>query len=249
MFNFDADFMKYNNFCLVKLWKIIYNVFNSYLLSIGIVRYNRLRGASFLPTPRELKNRLALVNINNHDQKCFLWSILASIYPQRDNPSRVTKYIPYENTLNMVRIEYPVKLQQISKFEQQNADVSVNVFGYKENKVFPTRITESKERRHHANLLIINNNDTHHYILIKDLSHLLSLQYKSYNRILYFCPYCLHGCSSQSILDNHQEKFKVYGAQKVILPKKNGKSDKVYCYYNLLNAWLKNKFSITVTLT
>ena len=189
MFNFDADFMKWNNFCLVKLRNILsivikgtIYVFNSYLLSIGIVRYNPLRGASFLTTPRQFKNRLAPVNINNHDQKCFLWSILASIYPQRDNPSRVTKYLPYENTLNITGIEYPVKRQQISKFEQQNVDVSVNVFEYEENKVFPTRITE--RRRHHVNLLILNNNDTHHYILIKDLSRFLSLQYKSYNRRL-----------------------------------------------------------------
>ena len=98
--------------------------------------------------------------------------MLASIYPQRDNPSRFTKYTPNENMLNMVGIEYPVKLQQISKFKQQNADVSVNVFGYEENKVFPRRTTENIERRHHANLLIINKNDTHHYILIKDLSRL-----------------------------------------------------------------------------
>ena len=41
----------------------------------------------------------------------------------------------------MAGIEYPVKLQQISKFVQQNVDVSVNVFGYEENKIFPTRIT------------------------------------------------------------------------------------------------------------
>ena len=118
---------------------------NIYLLSTGIVRYNRLRGTSFLTTPKELKNRLALVNVHNQDQKGFLWLILASIYPQRDTLSRVTKYIPYENTLNMGGIEYPVKLQQINKFEQQNVDVSVNVFGYEENKVFPMRITEKKK--------------------------------------------------------------------------------------------------------
>ena len=78
--------MKSNNLCLVKLRKprnilsivikgTIYNGFSSYFLSIDIVRYNTLCGASFLPTPRALKNRLALVNINNHKQECFLWSI------------------------------------------------------------------------------------------------------------------------------------------------------------------------------
>ena len=41
--------------------------------------------------------------------------------------------------------EYLVKLQQISKSEQQNVDVSVSVFGYEESKVFPMRITEKKK--------------------------------------------------------------------------------------------------------
>ena len=57
MFNFDVDFIKCNNFCLAKLKKLavflilllnkdaIYKVFNSYLFSIGIVRYNPLHGA------------------------------------------------------------------------------------------------------------------------------------------------------------------------------------------------------------
>ena len=48
-------------------------------------------------------------------------------------------------TLNMDGTEYLVKLQQISKSEQQNVDVSVSVFGYEESKVFPMRITEKKK--------------------------------------------------------------------------------------------------------
>ena len=73
--------------------------------------FDRLFGTSFLQTPKELKKRLALFNVNNPNQKCFLWSILASAYPQRDNLSCLAKFIPYEKTLNMVGIEYPGKLQ------------------------------------------------------------------------------------------------------------------------------------------
>ena len=73
------------------------------------------------------------------------------------------------------------------------------------------RITEKKAVTHHVNLLITNNKDTHYNILIKNLSLLLSSQYKSYNQRLYFCPYCLHGFSSKPILDKHQENCKVCG--------------------------------------
>ena len=50
----------------------IYEVIDIYLLSKGIVRYKPLRQTSFLPTQKELKNRLPLVNVNNSDKKCFL---------------------------------------------------------------------------------------------------------------------------------------------------------------------------------
>ena len=50
----------------------IYEVFDIYLLSKGIVRYKPLHQTSFLPTQKELKNCLPLVNVNNSDKKCFL---------------------------------------------------------------------------------------------------------------------------------------------------------------------------------
>lgn len=74
--------------------------------------------------------------------------------------------------------------------------------------MFPIAVTENKARTHHVNLLIINGKDAYHYILIRNLSRLLSPQYECYNRKLYFLPFYSHGCSSQLILDTHQEKCK-----------------------------------------
>ena len=116
-------------------------------------------------------------------------------------------------------IKYPVKIQQVNKFEKQNQDISVKIFGYEEKKVFPMRVTEYKGQNHHVNLLLLNN--TYHYILIKDLSRLASSQYKGYNRRLFFCLYCLHGHCSRAILERHEEKCKTYGTQRVTLPKKD----------------------------
>ena len=88
-------------------------------------------------------------------------------------------------------------------------------------------MTENKGRNHHISLLLINNENTHHYILIEDLSGLLSSQYKGYNRCLFFCPYFLHGCSSHAILERHEEKCKAYGIQRVTPPKNDSGFDKV----------------------
>ena len=45
--------------------------------------------------------------------------------------------MPYENTVNMRGIKYPMKIQKVNKFEKQNQDISVNIFGYEEKKIFP----------------------------------------------------------------------------------------------------------------
>ena len=36
-------------------------------------------------------------------------------------------------------IEYPVRLEDIDKFEKQNPSISITVFGYEEKSVYPLR--------------------------------------------------------------------------------------------------------------
>ena len=86
------------------------------------------------------------------------------------------KYTPYENEMNMEGIEYPVAIMDIDKFEKQN-DISINVLGYEDKKLFPLHITETREKQHHVDLLLINKDNNSHYILIKDFSRLVRAQY------------------------------------------------------------------------
>ena len=46
--------------------------------------------------------------------------MLASVYPQNDNPNRVSKYKKYLETLNTKGIEMPMAVMDIDKFEKQN---------------------------------------------------------------------------------------------------------------------------------
>ena len=93
-------------------------------------------------------------------------------------------------------ISYSVKLRDIDRFENLNENISVSVFAYEQKKIFPGRITNDKGRQHHMNLLVITDNESHHFILIKDINRSLVRQYNKYNGRLYFCPYCLLGCTS-----------------------------------------------------
>ena len=75
-------------------------------IDLGLVTYKPLKGASYLPLPKRIRNKKAVLNIQNRDQKCFTWSILAALYPvhYHNHPSRVNHYTQYEQELNMAGI-------------------------------------------------------------------------------------------------------------------------------------------------
>ena len=62
----------------------------------------------------------------------FLFAILAKLHPARNHPERITHYWRFQNELNMKDIDFPVKITDIAKFEKQNQDISINVFGYED---------------------------------------------------------------------------------------------------------------------
>ena len=141
----------------------------------GLVKYNPMRAWGYLPLPKELKAKEGCLNVQNNDEKCFLWSILALLHPvqHKKNLYRVSKYQEYEHELNISGIQYHLDIKNIGKFEYQN-NISVKVFGYKDKKIFPLCITTVTVARHHINLLYITADEKSHYVLVKDLSRLVS---------------------------------------------------------------------------
>jgi len=184
---------------------------------LGLVQYNPLRASSYIPLPKSISKKRACLNINNFDDKCFTWCVLASLHPlqYRDHPERVTKYLQYENELVMKDIEYPVAVKDINRFENLN-NISVNVYGL-DQKVFPMRITKKHDARHHVDLLYLAKDEGGHYVLIKDMSRLVSKQL-SKNTLKKF-----HACTSQEILHKHLEKCELHGAQRIKMPDQENK--------------------------
>ena len=119
------------------------------------MKYDPMRASSYLPLPKELKAKQGCHNIKNNDDKCILWSILALLPPvqPRNHPDRVSKYQKYEHELNMCGIQYPIDIKDINKFEYQN-NISVNVYGYEEKKIFPLRITTMTTARYQVKFII-----------------------------------------------------------------------------------------------
>ena len=193
------------------------------------VLYDPLRASSYLAMPKSLKDKKACLNIQNDDENCFLYCILAALHPVTENGERVNNYIPFMNELSLTNITMPMKVKDITKFEKQN-NISVNVFGCEQEEqldgdvkstIISMRVTEKKDARHHVNVLYFKEGSKSHYVLVKDKSRLLSSQVNNHRCAMHFCDYCLHGCSSQEIYERHIEKCKQFGCQRTTLPEKD----------------------------
>ena len=61
-------------------------------LTIHMARYRPLRGSSYIPLPLKLRAKRAIINVQNRDRKCFMWSILSALFPVKQNAERISKY-------------------------------------------------------------------------------------------------------------------------------------------------------------
>ena len=92
-------------------------------LDIYTVDYKTLKGDSCIPLPEFIMRKKAIINMENKNNKCFLWSVLRYLHPVQKNVSRINDLRKYENDLNFKGIDFPVKVKDISKFENQNPDL------------------------------------------------------------------------------------------------------------------------------
>jgi len=187
---------------------------------INIFKYEPLAGSSFIPLPVELERKRAIVNVENEDEKCFMWSVLAGKYPSKSNKNRVSSYKQHENKLNMEGIEFPVKIHQISKFENQN-NISINLFGYEKKQFFPIYISE-KGFKSFYDLLLISDGEKRHYCYIPNINRLFR-SLTSSGSPGFYCRYCLHRFSSNRRLNEHKTTCAEFGVQKTRMPSEENK--------------------------
>ena len=118
--------------------------------------------------PAELRSlKKGLIDIKNEDQKCFLWCHVRHINPLKLHPERITKkYKKLVNDLDYDGIEFPVQEKDFSKIEVKN-NICINVFGYRDELVFPIYVSDQKFEDS-MDLLLLIDDDKSHYVYIKD---------------------------------------------------------------------------------
>ena len=143
---------------------------------LNIATYDSVGGSTHTPLPKYIQSKNATVNIKNKDDKISLYCLSYVRKPVVKDAQRPSQYTKDLNNFDISGMKFPVTLNQIEKFEQQNQEFSVNVFKLdkkKEINLIPLYTTPERNRKYHANLLQIGNKQKPHYVVINNMSRLL----------------------------------------------------------------------------
>ena len=174
-------------------------------LEIHTSEFNPMNGSSYIPLPDWISDKKAIVNIENKDEKCFIWCILRYLHPRKDNDTRLTDLKKYENSLNTEGINFPMKLKHISKFEKLNPSLpGINVFSVNDNKKFyPLRMAD-KDCLNTIDLFFYEQDGVSHYSLIKSFTRLVKSQItSSKSGSFYICKKCFTHFTKYELLQKH----------------------------------------------
>ncbi|CAH3178524.1 unnamed protein product [Porites lobata] len=112
-------------------------------VEIHTVEFNPAKGSSYINLPDWIKNKKAIVNIQNKDDKCFLWCILRYLHPKETHEEKIKDLEKYEFSLKTKGITFPMKLKDISKFEKLNPELpGINVFSDDNMIIYPLRMAD-----------------------------------------------------------------------------------------------------------
>ena len=166
-------------------------------LELHTASYRPLRGSIWIPLPKELADKKAIINMKNKDNECFKWCVQRALNPTNNNPERVDK-------------------------EKQNPNISITVLGFNEkDKVHPLRVSEHVYKREvDIILLLIERDGVKHYCLVKNSSRLLSKQTSAHKKGTHICYRCLNPFWTHKSLEKHLEYCRNHEAVKINMPEK-----------------------------
>lgn len=196
-------------------------------LEIHTVKYKPMKGSSYIPPPDFIKNKNAIINLKNKDLNCFQWCVLRYLHPAKSHHDQLTDLKQFENDLNFKGMDFPVKLKDITKFENRNSSLpGVNVFLISENNTFyPLRMTQ-KDCEETIDLLFYEQDGKSHYCFISGFNRLIRSQITSRtNGVTHICKKCLTHFTKQDLFEKHIAYYSKNETVAVKMPSRKTKLD------------------------
>ena len=165
------------------------------ILTIKMFKYHDKRASSYCKLPKPFCNSTSIVNIQNKDNYCFLWSILAHKYKLDNHRERVTHYENHFHELNQGDIQFPMKIKDIPTFEILN-NLNINVFELSANdKSLSPKYVNKNYYDEQIDILLYEN----HYCLITHLHNFC----RNNEHYTHLCRRCLNTHGVQTKLEEH----------------------------------------------
>ena len=172
-------------------------------LVIRGVRYIPLAGRCFRELPPYLKNKKAIINIQNNDERCFGYSLLYFIDPRHDrnNSGRATLYTEqmFEDN-QLADLPYPIAPNDVHQYEDR-LQTNINVFSFfdEEGKARHPLFISRKHYPRTANLLYWDE----HYSPITDIGRLFK-DITTHKEPTNMCLRCFGHFKTPETLGKHQ---------------------------------------------
>ena len=123
-----------------------------------------------------------LINIENNDQKCFLWCHVRHLNPVKIHPEGITQNDKkLVNDINYDGAWFPGWEKGFSEVEEKNS-IRINVYCYENKLTFPIYISDQKFEKSMDLLQIFDGDKSHVYI--KDFERFIFHKTKNKNKTL-----------------------------------------------------------------
>ena len=192
-------------------------------LVLHTTRWDPINAGSYIELPQALKNKKAIINMKNQDDKCFMWSVLRALNLKNRDNERIDNDLKSKvDILNMEGIQYPVSFRDIDRFEHLNPEISITVLGYnKDERVNTLKVSKYTGCKHDIVLLLIKDGEKSHYCLVKNTSALLASQINNHKGTSNICLNCINGFKSKDSLNKHKEYCYNNECVNIVMPPEN----------------------------
>ncbi len=143
-----------------------------------------------------------MINVQTTDNRCFLYAVLSVLHHKdiKCNRHQEASYRKYLSSLKTDGLSFPMKIDDIHKFERMN-DIKVNVHLW-DKKLLGIRYNDANFiGKRTVNVLLVHYQGLWHYCGIPNLKALYYSHHKGHSR--YICERCVRSFTVKNELDKH----------------------------------------------
>ena len=132
---------------------------------LHVDKYDLLVARSYMKLPAEIQNKKATINIQNSDDKCFIYCLGRALNPspEKKNLERVSTHLKTVcGSFGSNNIKAPVNEQDSLEIESQFS-IPIDLSSHSGADIYPIRLTQSTASKH-IDLLVTTNAEIKNYV-------------------------------------------------------------------------------------